>query len=329
MRDPRLLANGLSRAGCRSSPRLRYQARDFSGVLVLDKPTGLTSNQALQTIRHFFQAKKVGHGGTLDPLATGLLLICFGRATRLLRFLLESDKGYEVVAQLGATTDTGDACGKLLQTSPVSVSQKDIEDQLKQFKGKITQIPPMYSALKHQGRPLHALAREGVEIERQPRPVTIYANDFRAYDDENNTVSFAVRCSKGTYVRTLVEDLGQALGCGAHVKALRRTLSGSFGQQSMVELETLKSLEGDLDALDDFLLPVSCLLNHLPEVIIHDETLLKLMQGQNPILPDLPAKGAWVRLLDASGCLQGVGQCHVGKRPLSSIVWMDPHRFSK
>ena len=303
----------------------KYQARALDGVLVLDKPTGVSSNRVLQDVRHLYQAKKAGHGGTLDPLATGLLLICFGRATRLLRFLLESDKSYDVEACLGVMTDTGDACGEVIETNPVSLDEKSVRNALNQVDGVISQVPPMYSALKHKGRPLHALARQGIEIERKPRQVTIYASHFQSYDAGTHRLSFSVDCSKGTYVRTLVEDLGKTLECGAHVTALRRTASGPFNQNNMVSLDALQNHRGDLKTLDAYLLSPDYLVADLPEVTLPHAIFTQLLQGQNPELPPLPAHGSWTRLLSEDGELMGVGECHVGKRPLSSIIWLDPN----
>ena len=224
--------------------------RQVNGVLVLDKPRGMSSNQALQKVRWLLNAEKAGHTGSLDPLATGVLPLCFGEATKFSQYLLDADKGYETLAQLGVTTTTGDAEGEVLERRPVALTAEQIEAALQEFRGPIQQIPPMYSALKKDGQPLYKLARAGEVVEREARSVTIARLELLAWHGEQ--LRLAVDCSKGTYIRTLVEDLGQQLGCGAHVAELRRTQAGPFDLSQTVTLETLERLhgEGGAEALD-------------------------------------------------------------------------------
>lgn len=224
--------------------------REVNGILLLDKPAGCSSNQALQCVKRLFQAKKAGHGGTLDPLATGMLVICFGRATRELSASLTSDKAYEVTARLGIKTTTADAEGDVIasQTPPLFPKTRLLE-VLAQFRGDITQIPPMYSALKHKGVPLYALARKGMTVDRQPRQVLIRSIQLVRY--EHPHLSLSVQCGEGTYIRTLIEDIGEQLGCGAHVSQLRRTQVGHFDPANMLSLNQIEALASNgLQALD-------------------------------------------------------------------------------
>lgn len=230
--------------------------REVNGILLLDKPTGYSSNQVLQRVKWLFQAKKAGHGGTLDPLATGMLVICFGRATRELSWSLASDKTYEVVARLGIKTTTGDAEGEVVavQESP-PFSEARLLEVLAQFQGEITQIPPMYSALKHRGVPLYELARKGVTVDRQPRQILVHIIRLIRYEHPN--LSLLVQCTKGTYIRTLIEDIGEQLGCGAHVSQLRRTKVGYFEPAKMITLNQIEALaKNGPQALDATLLQV-------------------------------------------------------------------------
>ncbi len=216
----------------------RRQGLPVNGVLLLDKPAGMSSNHALQRVRRLFQAQKAGHTGTLDPMATGLLPVCFGEATKFSSYLLDADKCYRTYVRLGEITDTGDAEGAVVERRSVAgFTDTDIERALASFRGEIKQVPPMYSALKHQGRPLYELARQGKTIERAPRPVTVY--DMRLLGRDASGFELEVACSKGTYIRTLAEDIGHALGCGAHITALRRLRTGTFDDSGMVSLETL------------------------------------------------------------------------------------------
>jgi tRNA pseudouridine55 synthase len=219
----------------------KYPARPINGILLLDKPLHLSSNQALQKVKHLLQAKKAGHTGSLDPLATGMLPICFGKATKLAQSFLGADKQYTVTAKLGETTATGDAEGEVLETKPVpSLTAEDLQTVLAKFKGEITQIPPMYSAVKIAGKPLYQLARQGITVERQPRAINIYALEL--VELSLPLMTLKVHCSKGTYIRTLAEDIGQALGCGAYVTALRRTTVGHFSSDTMLTIEQLIEL---------------------------------------------------------------------------------------
>lgn len=254
--------------------RKRWQQVD--GVLLLDKPRGLSSNDALQKARRLFSAAKAGHTGTLDPMATGLLPLCFGEATKFSNRLLDADKTYEAVMRLGQNTSTGDAEGEILRERSVEVSEAALDALGLRFWGEIEQLPPMYSALKHQGRALYEYARAGVEIEREKRRVNIIALDilWRQGDD----VAFSVRCSKGTYVRTLAEDMGEALGCGAHLIALRRT---SIGELTVGAAHTLESLaEIEEGARSALLAPPDALLAHLPMVNVTEQGEHRLLHGQ-------------------------------------------------
>jgi tRNA pseudouridine55 synthase len=238
--------------------------RDVDGVLLLDKSAGYSSNAALQVAKRLFRARKAGHTGTLDPMATGLLPICFGEASKFSASLLDSDKSYRATLRLGERTDTGDREGRVIETRPVAVSLQQLEDVLGRFQGAIRQMPPMYSALKRDGKPLYAYARAGVELERASRDVFVRALDLVGFDPP--AVKIVVACSKGTYVRVLAEDIGEALGCGAHLFELRRTRVGAFGVGDAVDCGCLEALAED--ARQARLLPVDCLLQGYPEVQI-------------------------------------------------------------
>lgn len=228
--------------------------RSVDGILLLDKPIGLTSNAALQTVKRLYQAAKAGHTGSLDPLASGLLPICLGEATKLSGFLLNADKSYQFTCRLGIVTATGDAEGEVTATRPVGLlSREQVEAALQRFTGVIEQIPPMYSALKRQGQPLYKLARRGLEVEREPRQVTIH--ELRLLRLEGEVLECVMCCSKGTYVRTLVADLGETLGCGAHISALRRTAVEPYDASRMITLDALcERTEQGLAVLDELLL---------------------------------------------------------------------------
>ncbi len=226
------------------SRRRRQKGRNLNGILVLDKPQGLTSNGCLQEVKRLFEANKAGHTGSLDPLATGVLPLCFGEATKISQFLLNSDKRYRTKFKLGIRTDTGDSQGQVIgQQDNNQVDIKEVERALKQFVGDIEQIPPMYSALKHKGQPLYKLAREGIQIERKPRPITIYNIELLGL--HGTELELDISCSKGTYIRTIADDLGEVLGCGAHVIALRRLQAGAFIEQDSVSIELLKQMKLD------------------------------------------------------------------------------------
>jgi tRNA pseudouridine55 synthase len=288
----------------------RHKAgRGVTGILLLDKPLGLTSNDALQRVKRAYQAAKAGHTGSLDPLATGLLPCCLGEATKFSAFLLDADKRYRVRVRLGVTTTTADAEGEVTATLPVEgIDESAIRGALRGFVGTIDQLPPMHSAVKHQGQRLYKLARQGLEVERTPRQVQIFALDLLAV--ELPEIEIDVHCSKGTYVRTLAEDIGRVLGCGGHVSGLRRTAVGPYVESSMpfVGLDWVESraAEGDLQSLDAALLPLDSALGHWPSVRLSADAAFYLQQGQAVLIPRAPTAGL-VRLYDPSNRFVGVG----------------------
>ena len=255
--------------------RPRIVRRPVHGVLLLDKPLGLSSNDALQKAKRLFRAEKAGHTGTLDPLATGLLPLCFGAATKFSQVSLDADKAYRVTLKLGITTTTADAEGDVLQERTVAVSSEQIDAACRGFVGPIAQVPPMHSALKHEGRALYEYARAGIEIERAAREVTIHS--IAIVDWRHDVLSVDVRCSKGTYIRTLAADIGEALGCGAHLSALRRTASGTLSLADAHTLERLAAL--DETSRDALLLPADTLLSEWPEVRLDDDDAGRFLTG--------------------------------------------------
>ncbi|WP_295462762.1 tRNA pseudouridine(55) synthase TruB [uncultured Pseudomonas sp.] len=281
--------------------------RQVHGVLVLDKPRGFSSNAALQKVRWLLNAEKAGHTGSLDPLATGVLPLCFGEATKFSQYLLDADKGYHTVAQLGVTTTTGDAEGEVLERRAVAIDEAAILAALPAFRGEIEQIPPMYSALKRDGQPLYKLARAGEVVEREPRSVTIARLELLALREDRATLEVA--CSKGTYVRTLVEDLGARLGCGAHVAELRRTQAGPFGLTQAISLDELEAAhaEGGSEALDRFLLPVDSGLEHWPLVQLTQHSAYYWLHGQ-PVRAANAPKFGLMRVQDDQGRFIGIGE---------------------
>jgi len=289
--------------------RRRAQGRNISGILLLDKPLGLSSNGALQRVKHLYRAAKAGHTGSLDPLATGLLPVCLGSATKISAFLLDADKRYRVRVRLGETTTTADAEGEVIRTAPTDgITQAAVTAALGSFLGTISQLPPMYSAVKHQGERLYKLARQGIEVERQPREITIFGIEL--LDMALPEVEFDVHCSKGTYVRTLAEDLGEMLGCGGHVVALRRTGVGPYLESAgpLVTMTQLEALgEEDYGAMDALLLPQDSALGHWPEVRLSEDACFYLRQGQAVLVPRAPTQGL-VRLYDPSARFIGVGE---------------------
>lgn len=285
----------------------RSYGRPLDGVLLLDKPLGMTSNSALQAVKRLYFAQKAGHTGSLDPLATGMLPLCFGQATRLSQYLLEADKHYQVTAKLGVKTTTADQEGEVILIRPVQVTEEQLKKALLQFMGDIQQIPSMYSALKYQGKPLYALARQGIEVPREARTVTIHA--LKLLDFTPETVSLDIRCSKGTYVRNLIEDLGEVLGCGAHVTALRRLSVSQYQTEAMVSLETLKELKtaGDLKALDDLVLPLETMVNHLPVFQLSPTASFQWLQGNAIQVANPPDKGL-LRIYQLGKGFVGIGE---------------------
>ena len=281
--------------------------RNVSGIILLDKPLGFTSNAALQKVRWLLNAEKAGHTGSLDPLATGVLPLCFGEATKFSQYLLDSDKGYETVMQLGQTTSTADAEGEVLQTREVTVGRADLEAVIPRFRGEILQVPPMYSALKRDGQPLYKLARAGEVVEREARSVTI--GRLELLECEGTRARLSVGCSKGTYIRTLVEDIGEALGCGAYVAELRRTHAGPFVLAQTVTLEELEQAhaEGGNEALDRFLMPSDSGLLDWPLVCLSEHSSFYWLHGQAVRAPDAPQFGM-VRVQDHNGRFIGIGE---------------------
>ncbi|HEX5338122.1 MAG TPA: tRNA pseudouridine(55) synthase TruB [Gallionella sp.] len=250
--------------------------RPLDGVLLFDKPLELSSNTALQKVRRLFQAEKAGHTGTLDPLATGLLPVCFGEATKFSTALLDADKTYRAVLRLGKTTTTGDAEGEILEERPVSVGQVDVDAALAKFRGAIKQLPPMHSALKHQGKPLYEYIRKGETIERELRDVVIHELVLNRF--AGNEMDITVRCSKGTYVRTLAEDIGAALGCGAHLIALRRTAIAHFDLANGYSLQQLEEMTAE--QRDACVLPLESLMPDMPRLQLDAVQIKRMAQGQ-------------------------------------------------
>ncbi len=262
----------------------RKKGIDIHGIVLLDKRQGISSNKALQEVKRLYNANKAGHTGSLDPLATGLLPICLGEATKVSAYMLEDDKRYQTVIQLGVMTDTGDIEGTVLEKKEVSgISDADLATCLEQFVGEIEQVPPMYSALKHNGKKLYELAREGITVERKARKITIYA--IECLDFTNDLLTLDVRCSKGTYIRTLAEDIGHVLGCGATVKELRRTQAGQFALADARVIEQLQVLGSD-KALQSVLIAVDKPLQNLPAVLVSQIEADLIQQGQRISTPD-------------------------------------------
>ncbi|MDX5628330.1 MULTISPECIES: tRNA pseudouridine(55) synthase TruB [unclassified Brenneria] len=266
--------------------RPRRRGRDVHGVLLLDKPQGMSSNDVLQKVKRIFNANKAGHTGALDPLATGMLPICLGEATKFSRYLLDSDKRYRVIARLGQRTDTSDADGNIIETRPVTFSPKDLDAALDGFRGATKQVPSMYSALKYQGRPLYEYARQGQVVPREARDITVYELLFIRY--EGDELELEIHCSKGTYIRTIIDDLGERLGCGAHVIYLRRLQVATYPAERMVTLDKLNALleqaqvEGSSPALslDPLLMPMESPAMGFPEVNLPSVTAGYLKLGQ-------------------------------------------------
>lgn len=282
--------------------RGKRKGRPISGILLLNKPLGISSNRALQNAKRLFNAQKAGHTGSLDPLATGMLPICFGEATKISSFLLDSDKRYRTTATLGSVTDTGDAEGEVIKQAAIpELSEQLIESALAKFRGPITQIPPMYSALKHQGKPLYELARQGIEIERKSRDAVIHKLELTNFTE--STLNLTVECTKGTYIRTLVEDIGNELGCGAFVSMLHREHVYPFDNASMIDWESLEQLTEE--QRDDLLLATDTGLIDFPQIQLSAEQSKLLLLGQSirTTLPD----AAFFRIYDEKDVFLGIG----------------------
>lgn len=250
--------------------------KNINGILLLDKPKGLSSNQTLQKAKYLYQAAKAGHTGTLDPMATGVLPICFGEATKFSQYLTDADKAYQATLKLGVTTTTGDVEGEILQTRLVKCSEDHFRLICKDYVGEISQTPPMYSALKFNGRPLYEYAREGIEIERPARTIHIHTISVDAFEDD--VAKITVHCTKGTYIRTLAEDIGEQLGCGSHLIGLRRTISGPFSLNQTITLEQLEGMSDEEKSQQ--LLPVDQTVTALPAVTLTPDQVEKIRLGQ-------------------------------------------------
>lgn len=283
---------------------------------MLNKPTGMTSNGALQTVKRLYGAAKVGHTGSLDPLATGVLPLCFGEATKFSQYLLDADKTYRSTFVFGVTTASGDSDGEVLERcDAAALSESDLEQAMGAFRGPIEQVPSMYSALKKDGQPLYKLARQGIEVEREPRAVTVFEFRIEAFRPGSNAeADVYVHCSKGTYVRSLAEDLGRVLGYGAHVSRLHRVQAGPFAEADSVSIETLSALKerealGDspFRGMDALLRPATLALEALPKIVLAEAAGFYLRQGQAVLVPKAPTSGL-VQLQLASGEFIGVGE---------------------
>ncbi|MEN3157890.1 tRNA pseudouridine(55) synthase TruB [Alkalimonas sp. NCh-2] len=297
----------------------QHKRRAVDGILLLDKPLEFTSNGILQKVRWLYQAQKAGHTGALDPLASGLLPICFGEATKFSQFLLDTDKTYLVSARFGIRTDTSDAAGEVVSTRPVAFNQPQLELAMQAFRGDILQVPTMFSALKYQGQPLYKYARQGITVPREARPISIFRFELLALrqSSEQTDADFIVHCSKGTYIRTLIDDLGEALGCGAYVSALHRTQVGPFQAEAMQPLPKLEALAApchqsrDFSTLDQLLLPLDAALHGLEALTLSAEQQRRIAHGQSfgCELPDAEA----VRLYSAKQQFLGIGKREQGE----------------
>lgn len=270
-----------------NQPRPRQPRRAVHGVLLLDKPIGMSSNDALQKAKRLYRAEKAGHTGTLDPLASGLLPLCFGAATKFSQISLDADKAYRATLRLGVATSTGDAEGEVVRERAVAVDREAIDSACRRFTGDIEQLPPMHSALKKDGKALYEYARAGIAVERTPRRVMLHAIDVVQWRGSELTID--VRCSKGTYVRTLAEDIGEALGCGAHLIALRRTASGTLNVRDAITLQQLESLSEA--QRDNLLQPADAMLHEWPQVQLDAEEAGRFLSGvrRRVALADIPA----------------------------------------
>lgn len=288
--------------------RPRISRRDVHGIILLDKPYGVGSNPVLQRVKRLFQARKAGHTGNLDPLATGLLPICLGDATKMSAFLLDADKSYRTVIKLGVKTTTGDAEGAVVVERPVQgIDEQRIAQVLRRFTGEIEQVPPMFSAIKQNGQPLYKLAQRGIEVERKPRQITIYHITLLRFGD--GLLEIDVDCSKGTYIRTLAEDIGEALGCGAYVAGLHRTKAGPFEAARMVTFDQLEvAAKEGLGRLDTLLQPMDSALAQWPDVLLAEDAAYFVRQGQAVRVAQQAPAGEWVKLYTRQRAFLGVGQ---------------------
>ncbi|SFN25773.1 tRNA pseudouridine synthase B [Izhakiella capsodis] len=286
--------------------RPRRRGRDVHGVLLLDKPQGISSNDALQKVKRIYNANRAGHTGALDPLATGMLPICLGEATKFSRYLLDSDKRYRVIARLGQRTDTSDADGKIVSERPLTFSDSQLQEALNSFRGDTLQMPSMFSALKFQGRKLYEYAREGIVVPREERPITVYELVFIRHEAEE--LELEIHCSKGTYIRTIIDDLGEKLACGAHVTMLRRLQVANYPVEKMITLEQLHSILNEADEsgcspyihLDTLLMSMDSPAASLPEVNIQPSVAVYFKQGQPVKVPGIPPCGL-VRVTEGDG----------------------------
>lgn len=284
----------------------RKKGRDINGIFLLDKSQGMSSNDIMQKVKRLFQANKAGHTGALDPLATGMLPICLGEATKFSQYLLDADKRYQVIAKLGERTDTSDADGQVVQKREVNIDLAKILTALEQFRGEIMQVPTMFSALKYQGKALYEYARAGITIERKARPISIFELKFIDYQIPYLTLE--VHCSKGTYIRTLVDDLGEVLGCGAHVTRLRRIAVADYPYNKMMTLEQLQqfSEQEDLDLLDQHLLPMESAVIRLPGLCLTKEQARAVGFGQRIKFLNEQGIQGQVRLISPENLFLGV-----------------------
>ncbi|WP_420788415.1 tRNA pseudouridine(55) synthase TruB [Vibrio alginolyticus] len=309
----------------------RRKGRPINGVILLDKPTGISSNDALQKVKRIYFAEKAGHTGALDPLATGMLPICLGEATKFSQFLLDSDKRYRVIAKLGERTNTSDSDGEVVETRPVDVTLDKLEACIDQFRGESDQVPSMFSALKYQGKPLYEYARKGIEVPRESRKITVYEIVLHRF--EGYEVEMEVHCSKGTYIRTIVDDLGEMLGCGAHVTMLRRTGVAKYPYENMVTLEQLNELleqahreeRAPRELLDPLLLPMDTAVEDLPEVNLVPELADMVQHGQPVQVFGAPTEGSLRLTMGEERLFIGVGEMNEDGKiaPKRLVVFRD------
>ncbi|MDU9592975.1 MULTISPECIES: tRNA pseudouridine(55) synthase TruB [Vibrio] len=309
----------------------RRKGRPINGVILLDKPTGISSNDALQKVKRIYFAEKAGHTGALDPLATGMLPICLGEATKFSQFLLDSDKRYRVIAKLGERTNTSDSDGEVVETRPIDVTLDKLEACIEKFRGESDQVPSMFSALKYQGKPLYEYARKGIEVPRESRKITVYEIVLHRF--EGDEVEMEVHCSKGTYIRTIVDDLGEMLGCGAHVTMLRRTGVAKYPYEKMVTLEQLNELleqahreeRAPRELLDPLLLPMDTAVEDLPEVNFVPELADMVQHGQPVQVFGAPTEGSLRLTMGEERLFIGVGEMNEDGKiaPKRLVVFRD------